>query len=56
MGDITTKLSGNTITIKMIRSRLSLNNYQVYIPNSAVKNMAGNKNNKCVLYFKTSKY
>jgi hypothetical protein len=51
-----TILNGNTITLKMTTSRLSLNNYQVYIPISAVKDTTGNKNNKYVLNFKTSKY
>ena len=49
-------ISGNTITLIMTRSRLSLNNYQVYIPTKAVKDTAGNNNIKYVLNFKTSKY
>jgi predicted outer membrane repeat protein len=52
----TTKLSGNTITIKMIRSRLSHNHYQVIIPTSAVKDKAGNTNKKCLINFKTRRY
>jgi PKD repeat protein len=52
----TITLSGNTITIKMTRSRLSLDNYQVYIPTSAVKDLAGNNNSQYVLKFKTSRY
>lgn len=51
-----TSLSGNTLTIKMTKSRLSLNTYQVYIPAGAVKDMAGNKNTGYVLKFKTTKY
>jgi predicted outer membrane repeat protein len=51
-----TSIKGNTVTIKMTVSRLSLNNYQVYIPTSAVKDTAGNNNSKYVLHFKTSKY
>ncbi len=51
-----TSIKGNTITIKMTISRLSLNNYQIYIPSDAVKDTAGNKNTKYVLNFKTSKY
>ena len=53
---ITTKLVDNTITIKMLRSRLSLDSYQVYIPTGAVRDIAGNKNKQYVLNFKTSKY
>lgn len=49
-------LSGNTITLKMTKSRLSRNTYQVYIPTGAIKDMAGNKNTRYVLKFKTSKY
>jgi predicted outer membrane repeat protein len=52
----TTKLSGNTITVKMIRSRLSYNHYQVIIPTSAVKDKAGNTNKKCLINFKTRRY
>jgi predicted outer membrane repeat protein len=52
----TTKLSGNTITIKMIRSRLSLNHYQVIIPNSAIKDITGNTNKKYTINFKTRRY
>ena len=52
----TITLSGNTITIKMARSRLSLDNYQVYIPTAAVKDLAGNNNIQYVLKFKTSRY
>lgn len=51
-----TSLSGNTLTIKMTKSRLSLNTYQVYIPAGAVKDTAGNKNTGYVLKFKTTKY
>ncbi len=51
-----TSISGNTITLKMSISRLSLNNYQIYIPTGAVKDTAGNKNTKYILNFKTSKY
>ncbi len=51
-----TSLSGNTLTIKMTRSRLSLNTYRVYIPAGAVKDAAGNKNTGYVLKFKTKKY
>ncbi|PKL69103.1 MAG: hypothetical protein CVV28_03025 [Methanobacteriales archaeon HGW-Methanobacteriales-1] len=49
-------ISGNTLTIKMTRSRLSLNTYRVYIPAGAVKDAAGNKNKGYVLKFKTIKY
>ncbi len=52
----TTKLSGNTITIKMIRSRLSLNHYQIVIPTGSVKDTAGNKNTIHKINFKTSRY
>ena len=51
-----TSISGNTITIKMTLSRLSLDSYWVYIPKNAVKGTAGNNTNKYVLKFKTSKY
>ncbi len=53
---ITKSISGNKLTIKMVRSRLSLNSYQVYIPTGAVKDRAGNKNSKYISTFKTSKY
>lgn len=46
----------NKLTIKMVRSRLSLNNYQIYIPTGAFKDAAGNKNSKYLSMFKTSKY
>jgi uncharacterized repeat protein (TIGR01451 family) len=49
-------VSGNKLTIKMVRSRLSLNNYQIYIPTGAFKDSAGNKNSKYLSTFKTSKY
>lgn len=51
-----TSLSGNTLTIKMTKSRLGLNTYHVYIPAGAVKDTAGNKNTGYVLKFKTNKY
>lgn len=51
-----TSLSGNTLTIKMTKSRLSYNTYQVYIPTGAVKDGAGNKNTQRVLKFKTTRY
>ncbi len=51
-----TNIKGNTITLKMIKSRLSLNNYQVVIPTGSVKDSAGNKNTIYKLNFKTSKY
>ena len=51
-----TSIKGNIITIKMSKSRLSLNNYQIIIPTGSVKDKAGNKNSKYVLNFKTSKY
>jgi outer membrane protein assembly factor BamB len=53
---ISTTISGNTLTIKMIKSRLSLNSYQVYIPANAVKDNAGNNNKQYILTFKTSKF
>lgn len=49
-------VSGNKLTIKMVRSRLSLNNYQIYIPTGAFKDAAGNKNSKYLSTFKTGKY
>jgi outer membrane protein assembly factor BamB len=49
----TVTVSGNTLTIKMLKSRLSRNNYQVYIPTGAVKDIAGNNNTKYLLNFKT---
>ena len=51
-----TSIKGNTVTIKMTMSRLSLNNYQLVIPTGAVKDTAGNNNSKYVLNFKTRKY
>ncbi|MTK63402.1 MAG: hypothetical protein F8N15_02425 [Methanobacterium sp.] len=53
---ITKSVTGNKLTLKMVRSRLSLNNYQIYIPTGAFKDQAGNKNSKYVSKFKTSKY
>ncbi|MTK63761.1 MAG: hypothetical protein F8N15_04375 [Methanobacterium sp.] len=49
-------INGNTITIRMTLSRLSLNNYQIYIPANAVKDQAGNNNTKYTVNFKTGKY
>lgn len=53
---LTKSVSGNKLTVKMVRSRLSLNSYQIYIPTGAVKDTAGNKNSKYISNFKTSKY
>ncbi|UTB31794.1 MAG: Ig-like domain-containing protein [Methanobacterium sp. ERen5] len=53
---ITKSVSGNKLTLKMARSRLSLNNYQIYIPKGALKDAAGNKNSKYIVTFKTGKY
>ncbi len=39
---ITQSISGNTLTIKMTKSRLHGNTYQVYIPTAGVKDNAGN--------------
>jgi hypothetical protein len=52
----TKSVSGNKLTLKLVRSRLSLNNYQIYIPTGAVKDKAGNKNSKYISTFKTGKY
>ncbi|ADZ10217.1 hypothetical protein Metbo_1998 [Methanobacterium lacus] len=51
-----TSISGNVLTLKMTKSRLSQNTYQVYIPTNAIKDTAGNKNAKYTLKFKTSRY
>jgi hypothetical protein len=51
-----TSLSGNVLTLKMTKSRLSHDTYQVYIPTNAIKDTAGNKNTRYVLKFKTSRY
>ena len=53
---ITETVSGNKLTIKMTRSRLSLNNYQIYIPKGAIKDKAGNNNTPSIIKFKTSRY
>jgi methionine-rich copper-binding protein CopC len=39
---ITKSISGKTLTLKMVSSRLSKNTYQVYLPAKAVKNASGN--------------
>ena len=49
----TVTITGNTLTIKMLKNRLSRNNYEVYIPTGAVKDLAGNKNSKYIINFKT---
>ncbi|MTK64806.1 MAG: PQQ-binding-like beta-propeller repeat protein [Methanobacterium sp.] len=49
----TVTISGNTLTIKMLKTRLNRNNYEVYIPTGAVKDMAGNSNTICRLNFST---
>ncbi|WP_158304899.1 outer membrane protein assembly factor BamB family protein [Methanobacterium lacus] len=49
----TVTISGNTLTIKMLKTRLKRNNYEVYIPTNAVKDLAGNNNTKYLLNFKT---
>lgn len=49
-------VSGNTLTIQMLKNRLSRNNYEVYIPTGAVKDLAGNNNSKYVINFKTRRY
>ena len=51
-----TSINGNTLTLKMTKSRLSLNYYQIVIPNGSVKDTVGNNNSKYLLNFKTSKY
>ncbi len=51
-----TSISGNTLTLKMTKSRLSHDTYQVYIPTGAIKDAAGNKNSKYTTKFKTRKY
>lgn len=51
-----TSINGNTLTLKMTKSRLSLNNYQIVIPTGSVKDTVGNNNSKYLLNFKTSKY
>ncbi|UTB31826.1 MAG: PKD domain-containing protein [Methanobacterium sp. ERen5] len=48
--------SGTYNVTLITTNRLSLNNYQVYIPTNAVKGTTGNKNSKYVLNFKTNKY
>jgi uncharacterized repeat protein (TIGR01451 family) len=53
---ITKSVSGNNLTLKMVRSRLGLNNYQISIPTGAFKDSAGNKNSKYISNFKTVKY
>lgn len=50
-------ISGNTLYIKMIKTRYAYNWYHVYIPASAVKNSAGNNlASMYVLNFRTGKY
>ncbi len=49
----TVTISGNTLTIKMLKTRLTRNNYEVYIPTNAVRDLAGNNNTKCLINFKT---
>lgn len=49
----TVTISGNTLTIKMIKTRLTRNNYQIYIPKGAVKDLAGNSNSKYISKFRT---
>lgn len=49
----TVTISGNTLTIKMLKNRLNRNNYEVYIPTGAIKDLAGNKNRAYLLNFKT---
>ncbi len=54
---ITKTISGNTLKIKMKLRRSAYNNYQVYIPASAVKDLAGNNLVKFYSFkFKTGKY
>ena len=53
---ITKTATGNKLTIKMTRSRLSLNNYQIYIPKGAIKDKAGNNNTQSIIKFKTGRY
>lgn len=49
----TVTLFGNTLTIQMLKNRLKGNNYEVYIPTGAVKDLAGNNNSKCLINFRT---
>ncbi len=48
---ITKTISGNTLNIKQVNSRIKDNTYEVYVPSSAVKDKAGN-NLKSVCIFK----
>lgn len=52
---ITKTITGNTLNIKT-HTKTAHTQYQIYIPTGAVKDTAGNKNNKYFLNFKTSKY
>jgi len=52
----TVTVNGNTLTIKMLKNRLNRNNYEVYIPTGAVKDLAGNNNTKYLLNFRTKAY
>jgi PKD repeat protein len=53
---ISTTISGNTLTIKMAKTRYANNVYRVYIPASAVKDMAGNNlTSSYIFQFKTGK-
>ncbi len=54
--NITKSISGNTLSIKMTLNRYAYNQYQVYIPASAVQDSAGNNlASAYVLTFRTGK-
>lgn len=50
---ITKTLSKNTVTIKMIRSRLHNDKYIIYIPKDAFKDLVGNLTTASTIKFKT---
>lgn len=54
---ITKSISGNILNIKMTAKRSSYTTYQVYIPASALKDMAGNNFSKAYTFkFRTGRY
>jgi hypothetical protein len=47
---ITKTISGNTLIIKQVNSRIKDNIYEVYIPCAAVKDRAGNNLKKVCMF------
>lgn len=53
MVSVNKSIKGNKLTLKMIKSRFSFSTYQICIPSGAIKDKAGNNNNRYSSNFQT---